>query len=493
MTRPIDFSAEKSENYLKTKVESQFNGIAVTDDQGNFEYVNDAFLDITGWPREELIGQLFVKVFPENLHQFIRERLEELQKGIEIPYITTIETNVGETKYVEVSHSFAEIAGNKRFISAIKIVPEKKEPPEILGRNELELALKETEDKYKDLFENALDGIYINDAEGYLQNINKAGLRMLGCKAEDVIGTHVSRWFTPDSARLTMETVRKKMLGEPVEDPMVREVITWKGEHRWAEIRSCVIKKGDKIMGFQGIARDITEKVKLEKELKESEAKYRELFENAQDAMYVIDIDGNFFKINKVGLGILGATEQEVIGSNLSKWLTPESLKVLEGRRKKLLSGESVNPIATLELVSKNGEHRWVEIKSRDIKSVGKTIEVHGIARDVTENIILKKELTKSNKQRKLLCYLITGTRGGKTRTLILRYLVDKPHNTNQLARAMKMDYKTIRHHLDVLIRHGIVAKEKDGYTNWYSLSKNAQDSLYLLEDDFKNLKSEHT
>lgn len=491
MTKPIDFSVEKSENYLKTKVESNFNGIAVTDEQGSFEYVNDSFLEITGWSREELIGQLFLKVFPENMHEFMRERWEELQKGIEIPYVTTIETKGGEIKYVEVSHSYSEIAGNKRFISAIKLIPEKKEPAEIVGRNELELALKETEDRYKDLFENALDGIYINDAEGYIQNINKAGLKALGCRAEDVIGTHVSRWFTPDSNRLTMESVRKKMLGEPVEDPMVREVITWNGEHRWAEIRSCVIKKGDRVLGFQGIARDITEKIKLENKLKESEAKYRELFENAQYAMYVIDIDGNFLKMNMAGLGILGGAEEEVIGSNLSKWLTPESLKIVEMRRQKLLSGEFIEPVVTLELVSKNGEHKWLEVKSRLIKDY-KTAEIHGIANDVTENIILKKELMKSNKQRKLLCYLITDTRGGKTRALILKYLVDKPYNTNQLARAMNMDYKTIRHHLDVLVKHGIVAKEKDGYTTWYSLSKNAQDSLYLLEDAFKNSKFAH-
>ncbi len=486
MTKPIDFSIEKSENYPKTKVESNFNGIAVTDEQGNFEYVSDTFLEITGWPREKLIGQMFLKVFPGNMHEFMRERWEELQKGIEIPYVTMIETKDGGIKYVELSHSYAEIGSNKRFLTAIKLVPEKREPAEILGRNELELALKETEDKYKDLFENALDGIYINDAAGYFQNINKAGLRMLGCKAEEVVGTHVSRWFTPDSARLTMETVRKKMLGKPVEDPMVREVITCNGEHRWAEIRSCVIKKGDKIMGFQGIARDITEKMKLEKELKESEARYRELFENAQDAMYVVDIDGNFLKMNKVGLGILGGTEEEVIGGNLSKWITPESLKIAERRRQKLLSGESVDPIATLELVSKNGRHRWVEVKSRVIRD-NKTIEIHGIARDVTENIILKQELKKSNKQRKLLCYLITDTRGGKTRALILKYLVDRPYNANQLTRAMNMDYKTIRHHLDVLVKHGIVAKDKDGFTDLYSLSKNVLDSLYLLEDNFKN------
>ncbi len=73
----------------------------------------------------------------------------------------------------------------------------------------------------------------------------------------------------------------------------------------------------------------------MEQELKESEAKYRELFENAQDVMYVLDTEDNFLKMNQVGLRILGCTKEEVIGTNISKWLTQESLKIAEDRRKK--------------------------------------------------------------------------------------------------------------------------------------------------------------
>src|SRR5574337_82993 len=127
--------------------------------------------------------------------------------------------------------------------------------------------------------------------------------------------------------------------------------------------------------------------------------------------MYILDTEGNFFNFYNIGLRILGCTKEEVIGSNISKWLTQESLKIVEDRRKKRRSGEVVNQTDILELLCKNGEHRWVEIKTRHIKDGDRTIEIHGIARDVTENIILKQELNKSNKQRKLLCYLIEGTR----------------------------------------------------------------------------------
>ena len=141
--------------------------------------------------------------------------------------------------------------------------------------------------------------------------------------------------------------------------------------------------------------------------------------------------------------------------------------------RKKRLSGEKVNPTDIIEVVCKNNVHRWVEIRTRIIKSDKRGIEIHGIARDITENRLLKQELNKSNKQQKLLCHLIQGTRGGKTRALILKHISDRSYNANQLATALNMDYKTIRHHLNVLIKNGIVGKSNDGYSDLYFISNN--------------------
>jgi PAS domain S-box-containing protein len=234
----------------------------------------------------------------------------------------------------------------------------------------------------------------------------------------------------------------------------------------------------------------LEEKIKeAYKELYQSEAKHRELFENAQDAIYVLDTEGYFLKMNQIGLRILGCPKEEVIGSNISKWLTQDSLKIVEDRRKKRRSGEIVNQTDILELVCKNDEHRWVEIKTRPIKDGNRTIETHGIARDITENIRLKQELKKSNKQRKLLCYLIQGTRGGKTRASILKYLIDRSYNAHQLAKALNMDYKTIRHHLDVLVQHGIITRDNDGYIDLYFLSKDIELNLNEYDGELENNK----
>ena len=352
----------------------------------------------------------------------------------------------------------------------------------------LEQKLKESDLKYRDLFENANDAIFTCSAEGYITTANIATARMSGCNTiDEVIGTRFSDWFPPESLQQAVNNTRKYFSGEHVKQPVIYEFIWKNGEHRWAEIICRTIKEGDRVTALHCTARDITEKMKMQRELKESEAKYRELFENAQDSMYVLDTEGNILDMNRTGLRILGCTREEVIGSNISKWLTPESLKIAWKRQKKYLSGVKLDQTETVEIVCKGGEHRWVEIKTRDIKNDDRVTEIHGIARDVTEKERLKQELMKSNKQRKLLCYLIEGTRGGKSRALILKSLVDKSYNANQLAKALDMDYKTIRHHLDVLVKNEIITRGGKGYTGLYFLSKNIESNLNELNEKWKN------
>lgn len=467
-----------SEKYLSTIVESSLDGIAVIDEEGRFEFGNVSFFNIVGWPKEELMGHFFLKAFPENMRDFVMKCREELKKGIGIPYETTVKTKIGEVKYIYVSHSQVEIRGKRRYVCVIKDISEKKK---------LELALKESEKEYIGLFENAIDVMYVNDTEGYILNVNKAGLKMLGASAEDVIGTHVSRWFTPESFRLTQETIRKRILGEPADDPMVRQIITKSGECRWVEIRSRIIKDGDRVAGFHGMMRDITEKIGLEQkvkeyqkqlessylEVKEAEEKYRDLFENANDSIYVYDSEGYFKEVNNTALKLLGCAREEIIGTHISRWITPESLKITqENLKKRIIAGKPVDEPFVLEVICKNGEHRWMEIKRRLIKDGDRLIAIHGIGRDITENRRLKQELKESNAQLKLLRYLMEGTRGGNTRALILKNLSERPHNANQLAEALNLDYKTVRHHLNVLLKNGIITKKSDGYTAIYFISK---------------------
>ncbi|HWR26278.1 MAG TPA: PAS domain S-box protein [candidate division Zixibacteria bacterium] len=261
----------------------------------------------------------------------------------------------------------------------------------------MELEIIESEARYKDLFENADEPMYTIDTSGCFQAINKAGLRILGAEKEEVTGSHISRWLTPESFKLSQEVLEKQISGEHCEQPIVIEVINKNGEHILGEIATRVIREGDRIIGIHGIARDITENLRLEQELLESEAKYRDLFENADDPMFTLDTEGNFLELNNAGLKLLGCTRNELIGSHFSKWTTPESnVNALDAIKKRLM-GETIEPPTILEMVSSNGEHRWIEVRSSILKEGNAIKGLHGIARDITEKMRLENKLKEYN------------------------------------------------------------------------------------------------
>ena len=85
---------------------------------------------------------------------------------------------------------------------------------------------------------------------------------------------------------------------------------------------------------------------------------------------------------------------------------------------------------------------------------------------------------------RRLLWYLFAGTRGGPSRAEIIKVLRDRPCNANQLAQALKVDYKTVQHHIGVLEEHGLVApSEKGAYGALLFLTPKMEDATPILDE----------
>lgn len=264
----------ESERYLTKIFDSSMDGILVIDEHGKFEFGNNASFKILGWDREELIGNYFMKVIPEEMKNSMLDRWHEIQKGIDKQYDAKIITRDGDIKDLLVSHSESNINGKRKYIEVIKDVSEK---------IRLEQKLIESEENYHAIFENADDTLYTHDLNGFILTMNKTGLLQLGCTEKEVIGSHISKWLTPDTYKKSEVRLKRVQKGETVEQPFIIEVVTKNGEIKWGEVRTSLIFKGDKVTGIQGVARDITEKKKLEEKLheyhEELQHSYEELIE----------------------------------------------------------------------------------------------------------------------------------------------------------------------------------------------------------------------
>ena len=128
----------------------------------------------------------------------------------------------------------------------------------------------------------------------------------------------------------------------------------------------------------------IAERKQAEDELRESKERYRELFENARDAIYVHDLDGTYIRVNKAAERLSGYTREEIVGRNFWEFIAPEHIKhVREHFSTKLAQqGETTYEC---DVLAKDGRRVPVEVSSRAIYENGILVGVQGMARDITE------------------------------------------------------------------------------------------------------------
>lgn len=89
------------------------------------------------------------------------------------------------------------------------------------------------------------------------------------------------------------------------------------------------------------------------------------------------------------------------------------------------------------------------------------------------------------------LWYVLTGTRGGKNRVRLLRALAERPRNANQLAEDLDLDYKTVRHHLDVLMENGVVENSGEDYGAVYLPTGQVRQHWDTVENIFEEVNDD--
>ena len=142
----------------------------------------------------------------------------------------------------------------------------------------------------------------------------------------------------------------------------------------------------------------IVERERAEVALRESEERYRELFENAKDAIYVHDLEGTYLKINRAAERLSGYTREEIVGHNFVEFLAPEHIRFVRNSfcAKLAQQGETSYEV---DVIAKDGRRVPVEVSSRAIYENGKIVGVQGMARDITERKLAQDALQVFSRQ----------------------------------------------------------------------------------------------
>src|SRR5947207_15980986 len=131
------------------------------------------------------------------------------------------------------------------------------------------------------------------------------------------------------------------------------------------------------------MANDVTEEKRAERALSESEGRYRELFENANDIIYTIDLAGNFTSLNRTGERLTGYSQAEALQMNIAQVVAPDHLENVRQNLARKLESNEISTVYETEIITKSGARLSLELSSRLICRGGKPVGVQGTARNI--------------------------------------------------------------------------------------------------------------
>ena len=367
---------KESEGRYRRLVELSPDAIVILRD-GRFTYLNPAALRLWGASSpNDLIGKSILTVVHPEYHDHVTEQvdyIQQFQQPTPLAEQTCIRLD-GSVIYVEVTGLPFSAEGKSGALYVFRDVTEKKQA---------RLSIREREERYHELFENANDIIYTHDLQGNFTSLNRSGERITGYTREETMKMNVADVIAPEYLNLAREMIAHKA-SQKVSTVYEIEIISKQGRRIRLEVSTRVMFREGRPVGVQGIARDLTERKHSEEALRESQAFFNSFMDNSPAVAFMKDDEGRYVYVNKPFEKVFGQKLSFLKGRTSFDWLPPisaadtheDDLKVLEAGR----------PQECIEsLPAADGTiHHWLVFKFPTIDSAGRRY-ISGVGVDITE------------------------------------------------------------------------------------------------------------
>ena len=390
----VQKALQESEENFRTITEQSFIGIIIIQN-GVLVYVNETVSKIMGYSFQELknwsTNDFFKKIHPDDI-PIAAERFQRMQKDDMDAfslYSYRVFSKSGKMKWIEVYSKIIHYQGKNAIMATIVDITNKKDAEE---------KLKESEEKYRHLFENSPNMIILLDSSGKIFDANTYFHNSFNYKEDEIIGKNFQQL---ERISLKNTSIYKEKFRDIFErgilEPFELQVEVKGDLLRWMSIQGSLIDiDGKKLL--QVIFQDINERKVAEQKLKESEEKYRIITENANDLIAVINEKFRFEYINEdVHKRITGYSKEELIGKSPLNNFHPEDVKkTVKTWRNGVLSGEGMT-----EFRYKKKDGTWIWLEMRGNKFIDTDGEPKGIiiSRDITERKITEQKLKESEQK----------------------------------------------------------------------------------------------
>ncbi len=396
--KTIELYLKENEEKYRNIFTKNLAGVFITENNKIIE-CNNSFAKIFGYKsRVQLIG-----TNPKKLYFNKKDRdfyLKDLNKkktltnyrirhkkndGSELWILTnvSIKGNRIEGTLVEITEQVKKEEFTKEKLRA-RIAEESNKTlqKEINERKLIEKKLIENQKYTNSIINSSLDIICASDINGNIIEINKAGLSTFGYKESEILKNKINKLYSKNKDLLKVSNKLKESgfyVGEI-------ENIRKNGEKFISFLSASTLYDNEgNVIGSMGVSRDITELKEAEKQLIESEEKYRDLFENATDLIQSVSVKGSIVYVNDAWKKTLGYTNKEIENKNIFDFIHPECKEKCDNIFKEITNSKTEKTSkVSYELITKEGKKITVEGNVSLKFKNGKAETTRAILRDVT-------------------------------------------------------------------------------------------------------------
>jgi PAS domain S-box-containing protein len=354
--------------------------------------VNPAFVEWSGYPHAELIGSTVEQLL---VHPEDRDRiLTQFRRNNELSDLEIqLHRKNGEIRDTLFSVRFIEIGGRKYLFSRIHDITERKL---------LEKDLRESEERFRRLSENAIDVIYryrLKPDAGF-EYVSPATVKLTGYAPEEYYADPLlaRKIVHPeDRDQYRQHFSSPELLGAPLALRWIHK----DGHITWAEeIDVPVYNLNGEIIAYEGIVRDITGRRQAEGALRESEERYRSIMEQMQDSYYEVDLAGNYTFVNESAGHSFGYSRDEMLGLNYRLTVPEEDIKGIFAAYNEVYRTAKPNKGFPHRIRHKDGSITFSEM-SIDVNrnTQGEIIGFKSVSRDITERKLMEEAVRRSSMQ----------------------------------------------------------------------------------------------
>lgn len=361
-------------------VDTADEGIWVFDDHYITTFVNNRMIEILGYSQEEVMGKsLAFFLFNEDLPDF-EMKASRRRQGIAERYERRIIRKDGSVLWTHVSAT-PIMNSDGRFQGSFAMFTD------ITERKEAEKALRESEEKYRSIFENAVEGMFQSTPEGQLITANPSMARIFGYTSQEEMISQVSSiglqlYANEEDRGAFQKLLREHGIAGGFEAPFFRK----DGSILWGTLNVRAVTDAEKnVLYYEGTLEDITPRKTAEEELRKSEEKYRDIFENAVMGIYQVTTGGKFLSANPILANIHGYDSPEEM---INSVIDVSQLYVDPSRRtelKRMMEEQGFVKDFEIIMRRKDGSLHWVSNTAHAIRDKqGSSLYYEGTIEDIT-------------------------------------------------------------------------------------------------------------